>query len=188
MDDFEKVSCEVQKAMAEFAACEVECAALGMAVNAAWDADKALEAMRNRDRLKLALREKQRDAWMRARSAMSRLPGCNGPMTFRKYQIEAARTAVYPNRGDNITYPTLGLTEEAGEVSGKVKRIFRDDEGTLTPHRKGELVKELGDVLWYVAAICFEIGVDMDDVAAVNLEKLAERKIKNTLHGAGDSR
>lgn len=72
------------------------------------------------------------------------------------YQRQAATTALYPGIGDRgsysgLAYVTLGLTGEAGEVAGKVKKIARDNHGTITAVTRAKLADELGDVLWYVA-------------------------------------
>jgi NTP pyrophosphatase (non-canonical NTP hydrolase) len=116
------------------------------------------------------------------------LPEKNPHMTFHLYQKQARKTAIYPNQGNNLPYPALGLSSETGEVADHVKKIIRDDNGTLTPQRKKALVKELGDVLWYLSAICDELKVSLNTVAKINLEKLQSRKTHGTLHGKGDNR
>lgn len=109
-------------------------------------------------------------------------------MNFNTYQEESWGTAVYPNKGSNFVYPILGLVGEAGEVAEKVKKIIRDDNGIVTPNKQAEIAKELGDVLWYIAAICSEFGITMGEVAIGNIEKLSSRKKRDLLHGEGDSR
>ena len=109
-------------------------------------------------------------------------------MDFNQYQIKARETAIYPNVGDNLWYPGLGLAGESGEVAEKIKKIYRDFDGITTPEKRKEIVKELGDVLWYVSNIASEIEVDLDTVARLNLEKLAKRTIENKVHGEGDNR
>jgi NTP pyrophosphatase (non-canonical NTP hydrolase) len=109
-------------------------------------------------------------------------------MTFNEYQKEAQKTAIYPNVGNNLIYPVLGLCGEAGEVAEKVKKIFRDNEGILDESKKQEIKKELGDVLWYIAQISTEMGLFLDDVASLNLEKLKSRQARAILHGNGDNR
>ena len=109
--------------------------------------------------------------------------------TFTEYQRAAMTTAVYPGRGQgNYTYPALGLAGESGEVCEKIKKAIRDDGGIITDERRALLAKELGDVLWYIAALSTELGLDLDTIAADNLAKLAARKAHNTLHGNGDLR
>ncbi len=109
-------------------------------------------------------------------------------MNFTDYQLEVSKTAVYPNVGNNFSYPALGLGGESGEVLEKIKKAIRDDNSTITPERKEELRKELGDVLWYVAQLCNELDLDLGMVAANNIEKLNSRKERGTLQGSGDDR
>ena len=113
-----------------------------------------------------------------------------GKINFDQYQKLAARTADYPGRDDNepACYPFLGLPGEAGEVADHAKKIIRDDNGELTGDRKRQLIKELGDVLWYIAAICDEIGVDMAGVAQLNLDKLEDRERRGVIQGEGGDR
>lgn len=109
-------------------------------------------------------------------------------MTFSEYQETSRTTAVYPDQGKNFIYPTLGLAGEAGEVADKVKRIFRDHDGVMTPESRDMIIKELGDVLWYAAQLATELQVDFEEVAAKNIEKLRSRQQRNQLHGSGDER
>ena len=109
-------------------------------------------------------------------------------MDFNNYQHSARATAIYPNLGENLWYPTLGLCGESGEVAEKVKKIYRDKSGNIDTETKSLLIKELGDVLWYVANIASELKVDLDKIAEVNLVKLSLRKQENKIHGSGDNR
>lgn len=110
-------------------------------------------------------------------------------MTFSEYQAGAATTAVYPGRGTgNWIYPALGLAGESGEICEKIKKCIRDDDGKMSDERRALLAKELGDVLWYVATMCSELNLSMEDVAKGNLSKLAARKEAGTIHGSGDLR
>ncbi len=109
-------------------------------------------------------------------------------MEFNAYQQAARATAQYPQMGENLYYPTLGLAGEAGEVAEKIKKLMRDAEGQLSDDRRTALKKELGDVLWYVAALCSELGLDMNDVAETNIAKLRSRREKGTISGDGDDR
>src|SRR5262245_23759883 len=109
-------------------------------------------------------------------------------MELSDYQERSRATAVYPQAGDNLLYPTLGLCGEAGEVAEKIKKMIRDDEGVLSGERRDALSKELGDVLWYVAQIATEAGLDLDDIAGANIEKLLSRQARNVLQGSGDDR
>jgi len=109
-------------------------------------------------------------------------------MEFSEYQTKASETAVYPDRGSNIYYPALGLVGEAGEIANKVKKIMRDSDGVLDEGIIETIVGELGDVLWYLSAICDELDVSLEDVADKNIEKLYGRKARGTIQGSGDTR
>jgi len=110
-------------------------------------------------------------------------------MNFDEYQKEARKTAFYPgiNEG-NLTYVTLGLTGEAGEVAEKVKKILRDQKGFVNETNQKEIKKELGDVLWYISNICNELKIELNDVALTNIDKLNSRLKRNKLTGSGDNR
>jgi NTP pyrophosphatase (non-canonical NTP hydrolase) len=108
-------------------------------------------------------------------------------MDFNTYQEQARTTAVYPESAKYI-YPTLGLCGEAGEVAEKVKKVIRDNGGVFTEEKKREIVKEIGDVLWYIAALLGDLGVTMDESAVGNLEKLFSRKERGVIKGNGDNR
>jgi NTP pyrophosphatase (non-canonical NTP hydrolase) len=111
-----------------------------------------------------------------------------GVVQLSDYQLGARATAVYPDAGSNLTYPALGLCGEAGECAEKVKKAIRDDGGVLTGERRAALAAELGDVLWYVAQLATEAGLDLDEVADNNLAKLLSRSERGMLQGSGDSR
>lgn len=108
-------------------------------------------------------------------------------MDFNTYQQQAATTAVYPESAKYV-YPTLGLCGEAGEVAEKIKKVIRDNGGVFTEEKKKEIIKEVGDVLWYIAALLSDLGVTMDETAVGNLEKLFSRKERGVLNGNGDNR
>jgi NTP pyrophosphatase (non-canonical NTP hydrolase) len=108
-------------------------------------------------------------------------------MTFDDYQKSAANTAIY-NLEYAVMYPALGLCGEAGEVAEKIKKLYRDRGGLVTSDYRELLAKELGDVLWYVAALCRDLNVKMEDVAQMNLNKLADRQARGKLQGSGDTR
>lgn len=110
-------------------------------------------------------------------------------MTFEDYQEFTKETAIYPKAGEgNLIYPTLGLCGEAGEFAEHVKKMIRDDGGTMSPDRAAKAILELGDVLYYWARCCTELGVSAAAVAGLNMSKLRERKVSGTLHGDGDNR
>jgi len=109
-------------------------------------------------------------------------------MDFDNYQIEARKTAIYPNKDKNFIYPTLGLVGESGEVAEKIKKILRDKNGNFDDESKLALKKELGDVLWYLSNLCVELDFSLSDVAKANLDKLNLRLSKGKISGSGDNR
>jgi NTP pyrophosphatase (non-canonical NTP hydrolase) len=109
-------------------------------------------------------------------------------MDFSEYQTLSRRTATYPQAGEDMTYPALGLCGEAGEVAEKVKKTIRDDGGVLTAERREALARELGDVLWYTAQLATEAGLELEQIAAENLDKLLSRQQRGVLRGSGDDR
>jgi len=86
-----------------------------------------------------------------------------------------------------LSYDGLGLGE-AGEVQGKIKKIIRDSGGVITPEATEEIKKELGDILWYIASMCDNLGINLNDVANGNIEKLRDRNKRGVLEGSGDNR
>jgi len=109
-------------------------------------------------------------------------------MDFKKYQEESQKTAKYPDKGNNYIYPVLGLVGESGEVAEKIKKIIRDDNGIVSSEKKEEIKKELGDVLWYISQLSTEFGLELEDVANTNLEKLLSRLERDKISGSGDNR
>ncbi len=109
-------------------------------------------------------------------------------LTFSDYQAWAKTIAIYPVISHPVIYPTLGLSDEAGEVSGKIKKIFRDKGGTFAPEDIVDIKKELGDVLWYLSQIATELDISLEEVALVNKAKLESRKDRGVLQGSGDNR
>ena len=122
-------------------------------------------------------------------------------MDFNQYQKEAVKTAQYPKlfiykespsyvgfEKIRFIYPVLGLVGEAGEVAEKIKKIIRNKAGTPSTEDIQEIAKELGDVLWYIAALCTELGLEMNTVAATNLFKLRDRLERDKIKSEGDNR
>jgi NTP pyrophosphatase (non-canonical NTP hydrolase) len=109
-------------------------------------------------------------------------------MDFNEYQNEASTTATYPgvNGLPGISYCTLGLTGEAGEVANKVKKILRGDK---TIEDAGlDIVSELGDCLWYLSELAKNLGVSLESVAIQNIQKLQSRRERGVIKGSGDDR
>lgn len=129
--------------------------------------------------------------------------------TFEDYETAAVSTAIYPGQGTavGLMYCALKLNGEAGELAEHVGKAMRDDDlvgvtrqlisgdeivsasvGDLTPDRRELILKEIGDCLWYLAALCRELGTSLGAVAAKNIAKLAARKAAGKLGGSGDNR
>lgn len=117
-------------------------------------------------------------------------------MELNQYQKAALETAVYPKEYKTI-YPALGMNGEAGEVADKVKKVLRDSEVivrdgrgaiVLPDAKREELAKEVGDVLWYVATMAYDLGYTLDEIAEMNIQKLKSRKERHQLNGSGDNR
>ena len=115
-------------------------------------------------------------------------------MTLDEYETEAMNTAIYPG---HLIYPLLGLQGEVGELSEKVKKYFRDTTEEMelddpvvemSAELREDLAREAGDVLWYLTALVGDLGYDLEEVAAMNLKKLADRQERGQLQGSGDNR
>ena len=109
-------------------------------------------------------------------------------MDFNEYQHKSRKTALYPAIGHPVIYPTLGLVNEAGEVAGKIKKVFRDKDGQISADTRQALKAELGDVLWYLAQVSTELGLTLDEVAEANIVKLYDRQERGKIGGDGDER
>lgn len=121
--------------------------------------------------------------------------------SFNEYQREAMKfkfslnkfNTLHPNLSEDVklllavAYDGLGLGE-AGEVQGKIKKIIRDNGGIITDEAKMDIMKELGDTLFYIASMCDDLDVTLCDVADLNLKKINDRKQRNVLEGSGDNR
>lgn len=108
--------------------------------------------------------------------------------SFEHYQRESRKTWNLVHTDHPIVYPTLGLANEAGEVAGKVKKLFRDKGGHIGEADREALKQELGDVLWYLAQIATELGLSLQEIAEANLEKLFSRLERGQIRGEGDNR
>lgn len=83
-------------------------------------------------------------------------------------------------------YPSLGLNGEAGEVADKVKKLYRDKPDYDLAIK--DIAKELGDTLWYLSEVARHFGFTLQEIAQMNIKKLADRRARNVIHGAGDNR
>jgi len=109
-------------------------------------------------------------------------------MQLNEYQKKAKSYAIYPE-SYRITYPALGLAGEAGEIANKVKKLIRDEYNKEDyEQKKVDIAFEIGDVLWYCAALAQDLGVSLSVIASQNLDKLESRKQRDAIKGDGDNR
>ena len=113
-------------------------------------------------------------------------------MNIQEYADKAITTLSdnydYGDISPQLMGQVLGLAGESGEVVEKIKKLLRDKRGMLEESDKTDILKELGDVLWYVNAVAHLLGSSLEDVARLNNEKLSSRKERHQLHGSGDNR
>ena len=118
-------------------------------------------------------------------------------MEIETYQTLAYKYAVYPQElrkqgrpdvEDRVNYALIGLAGEAGELLNKWKKVYRDHDGHVNIEIARSLLAEAADVMWYIAAMHTELGYSLDDSVRMNLEKLQDRRARNTIHGKGDHR
>lgn len=125
-----------------------------------------------------------------------RVSANNSGNLLDSYQEIAGASAFYPGKGGptGLGYVALKLNGEAGEFAEHMGKAMRDDnygvggKTTLTDERRVKMIKELGDILWYVQAGARELGIPLSQVALVNLEKLCDRGERDALKGSGDDR
>jgi NTP pyrophosphatase (non-canonical NTP hydrolase) len=97
---------------------------------------------------------------------------------------ESKETSVFFERIEylkNKDFPTqrlltaaVGMSAEAGEFTEVVKKIvFQGKEPT--EENLFHLKRELGDVMWYVAQACMGLGVSLDEIIEMNIDKLKAR-------------
>jgi NTP pyrophosphatase (non-canonical NTP hydrolase) len=103
------------------------------------------------------------------------------PVRFYSQFVE---DKVFTKGRERLIENTLGLVGEAGEVSEKVKKLFRD-KSKFTDE---EVLKELGDVLFYTTALANIFGGSLRKVMEMNMAKLDDREQRGVLKGSGDNR
>ena len=108
-------------------------------------------------------------------------------LQVNEYCKRAAMTDRYPNECKPWVY-ALGLTGEAGELADKIKKVYRDKGGVFKHEEREAIVKELGDVLWYLTRLGATLGFSLEQIAEINVEKLADRAKRGKIGGSGDDR
>ena len=122
--------------------------------------------------------KKEVDQWLKEKYSMS---------DFNSYQRSATKTAIYPPE-HKILYPALGLAGEAVEVANKVKKVMRDGVENQPDNWREQIASEIGDVLWYCAALATDLNVSLGMIASLNEKKLQDRYDRGKLNGSGDNR
>lgn len=111
----------------------------------------------------------------------------NAKPTFENIDVYAEKIEKdfrLPSYGSEAA--VMGLLSEAGEVAGVFQKLLRGDYG---PDQAGALLaKELGDIMWHVAAIANDNGWKLSDILQTNVDKLESRKLRNQIMGSGDNR
>ena len=110
-------------------------------------------------------------------------------MDFDEYQVQAQQSVVRnPDPLMDKTIWAMGVAGEAGEIIEKWKKIVAYQDGNITDEIKADMTKEIGDVLWYLAAFSQSLGLSLQDIAETNLEKVLSRKARGVIKGEGDDR
>lgn len=104
------------------------------------------------------------------------------------YQQAALRTAAPRDKPNELFHLLLGLVGETGEIAEKAKKIVRDRNSDFSQWDTEDLKKELGDTLWYVAVIANYFDVSLDEIAQLNIAKVADRQQRGMIGGRGDAR
>jgi len=105
-------------------------------------------------------------------------------MEFNDYQQKVLQ---YRSKTADEMYAVIGLSGEVGELHSLIAKAIRDgvkDEAEFEKNIK----KELGDILWFIAAIADDFEADLDDIAHINYMKLKDRFERGVIGGAGDAR
>lgn len=111
-------------------------------------------------------------------------------MTFDEYQKLAITTA-HISYDDPIMQNSvwvMGVAGEAGEVVEKWKKAVAYREGKFSPEEFADFKKEFADVIWYIAVLAESLGLSLDEIMETNVAKLADRKKRGVIKGAGDNR
>jgi NTP pyrophosphatase (non-canonical NTP hydrolase) len=110
-------------------------------------------------------------------------------MDFDEYQKQAQQSVI--NHHDPLMDKTiwvLGISGEASEIAEKWKKLVAYEDADLSDEKKAELAKEMGDVLWYLAAFAHSLDLSFQDIADANIKKVLSRKERGAIKGRGDNR
>ena len=108
--------------------------------------------------------------------------------TFQEYSDAALKTDVGTKETNQLSYICLGISGESGEICDHVKKHIRDDNGKMGDKRRELILKEVGDVLWYLNKLTIKLGSSLSEAAEMNIKKLQSRQARGQIHGSGDDR
>lgn len=113
-------------------------------------------------------------------------------MNIQEYSDKAITTLLGEHEITDMDATLLsqvfGLVGESGEVAEKFKKLIRDKRGVISDEDKQEILKELGDILWYINSVSHILGSSLEEVAQKNLDKVLSRKERGVTKGSGDNR
>ncbi len=96
--------------------------------------------------------------------------------TFEEFQTAATKVPLsLRNNLDRINLPVMGLQEEAGQIGTLLGRASASGRFELSEEQRNSLQDKLADVLWYVALLCGETGIPMEEIASHSVVQLEER-------------
>lgn len=76
----------------------------------------------------------------------------------------------------DLNYLGVGLGGEVGELLNEIKKMYRDDNSQINKDRLEKIVKEMGDVMWYLTGIANKLDINLETVLETNIEKLNKLK------------
>lgn len=113
-------------------------------------------------------------------------------MNIQEYSEQAISTLLgehaITDMDATLLSQVFGLMGESGEVAEKFKKLIRDKQGKISEDDKQEILKELGDILWYINSVSHLLGSSLEEVASKNLDKVLSRKERGVTTGSGDNR
>lgn len=112
-------------------------------------------------------------------------------MNITEYEKKARKYAMYPyktNMSVGIMYNALKLSGEVGELNDKLGKCISDSNGEISPELLKEIEKEMGDILWHYFALMYDLGLSINHITRVNIDKLESRRLRNKMAGSGDNR
>lgn len=106
------------------------------------------------------------------------------PVNWADFYSGWVEKKILTNGQERLYENTLGLVGEAGEVAEKMKKLVRDSSRFTNE----EIMKELGDVVFYATALGNIYGRGLQEILELNIQKLDDRQKRNKLRGSGDNR